>query len=345
MTLAAAIAARDPDLLPSRRDEDWRWSDLRGLIRVVPEPSPEGPAVFWESPFADLADMVVGTTNGRGATDLDIEPGERRTVAWRFLAVSPETAHLNELHVSVGEGAHLTLIESYEGHAPGYLRDTAVHVALAAGARVERIVLGDDREDAVSVSTAHVTLAAGARFHQTVLASGAKRQRFETHVAHPGAGAEVRLDGAYVLSAKRHSDQTTVVAHAGQDGVTTQLTKGVAADQGRGVFQGRIVVERGADGTDARMAHHALLLSDRAEIDAKLELEIYADDVACAHGNTVGALNEDALFYARARGIPEAAARVMLTSAFLGEVAERIEHPAAREAAQAWLAERLEGLG
>ena len=344
MGVAAAIAARDADLLPSRRDEDWRWTGLRELIRVVPPASPQAKPVFWDSPFADLVDMTVGTTNGFGATDLDIAPGEHRFVAWRFLAVSADSSHANQLFVSVGAGAALTLVESYEGHASGYLRDTVVEIVLESGARVERIVLGDDSEDAVSVSTASVTLAPGARFSQTVLASGAKRQRFETHLIHPGDGASVRLDGAYVLAGKRHSDQTSVVAHAGEGGVTSQLTKGVAADQARGVFQGRIVVQRGADGTDARMAHHALLLSDRAEIDAKPELEIYADDVSCAHGNTVGALSEEAIFYARSRGIPEAAARVMLTGAFLGEVVERIGNVPAREIARAWVEAQLEAL-
>ena len=109
-------------------------------------------------------------------------------------------------------------------------------------------------------------------------------------------------------------------------------------DQARGVFQGRIVVAEGADRTDARMGHHALLLNDGAEIDAKPELEIYADDVACAHGNTVGALDEEALFYARQRGIPEDEARAMLTEAFLGEVVDRIEHEGAREIARAFVA-------
>jgi Fe-S cluster assembly protein SufD len=126
------------------------------------------------------------------------------------------------------------------------------------------------------------------------------------------------------------------------EGVTDQLTKGVVRDQGRGVFQGRIVVEPGADRTDARMGHHALVLSDRAEVDAKPELEIFADDVACAHGNTVGALDEEALFYAEQRGIPEADARAMLTEAFVGEVIDRIEHEGARDVARAWVAERLE---
>src|SRR6202030_1334558 len=148
-------------------------------------------------------------------------------------------------------------------------------------------------------------------------------------------------DGLYLLADKRHADITAVVTHAGAGGTTDQLIKGVVRDQARGVFQGRIVVSPGADRTEARMGHHALVLSDRAEVDAKPELEIFADDVSCAHGNTVGALDEEALFYAQARGVPEPEARAMLTEAFVGEVVDRIEHEGAREIVRAWVAERL----
>ncbi|MDB5462971.1 MAG: transporter permease, partial [Phenylobacterium sp.] len=220
---------------------------------------------------------------------------------------------------------------------------TDLDIRLADGATVERIVLAADAADGVSVSLAKVGLSARTSFAQTILTTGAKRQRLETRVAHPGAGAALRLDGVYRIGGQRHGDITTVVTHAGVDGATSQLIKGVVADQGRGVFQGRIVVAEGADRTDARMGHHALLLSDRAEVDAKPELEIYADDVACAHGNTVGALDEDALFYARQRGMPEADARAMLTEAFIGEVVDRIEHEGAREVVRAWAVERLRG--
>jgi Fe-S cluster assembly protein SufD len=113
--------------------------------------------------------------------------------------------------------------------------------------------------------------------------------------------------------------------------------------QARGVFQGRIIVAEGADGADARMGHHALVLSDRAEVDAKPELLIWADDVACAHGNSIGALDEEALFYIRTRGVPEAQARAMLIGAFLAEVADRIEHIQARELAHEWLERQLAG--
>jgi Fe-S cluster assembly protein SufD len=202
----------------------------------------------------------------------------------------------------------------------------------------------DEPADAVSVSQSQVELQAGAQFSQTVLASGARLQRHETHVRHPGGGAEVRLDGLYLLGDRRHADLTTVVDHSAADGVTQQLTKGLAKDQARGVFQGRIVVAEGADRTDARMGHHALLLNDGAEIDAKPELEIYADDVSCAHGNTVGSLDEDALFYMRARGMGEHEARALLMEAFVGEVVDRIRHEGAREAVHAWVSNKLRAL-
>ncbi|MBV8684586.1 MAG: Fe-S cluster assembly protein SufD, partial [Caulobacteraceae bacterium] len=239
------------------------------------------------------------------------------------------------------EGAELALLESHEGAGEGYLTASDLIIELAPGARAERVVLAAESESGVAVSIAKVRLSAGSRFDQTVLASGARRERIETEVEHPGAGASVRLDGVYLLADRRHTDITTVVTHSGVDGVTDQLIKGVVDDQARGVFQGRIVVAKGADQTDAKMGHHALVLSDRAEVDAKPELEIWADEVACAHGNTVGALDEDALFYAAQRGIPEDEARALLIQAFVGEVVDRIGHAGARDVAGAWVAQRL----
>ncbi len=341
MSLARAIETGDLSQLPSRRDEDWRWTDLRGLVRTLPAASPANDAALAPGPFASLAADELLIVNGNGPVRLEVPAGETRVVAVRFVATPGAGAHAARLAIEVGEGASLTLLESYEGEAADYVTQADLKVLLHANARLERIVIAKDRAEAVSVSEADVNLAAGSDFAQTVLTSGAKRQRLETRVSHPGAGATARLDGLYLLADKRHADITTVVSHAGVDGVTNQLVKGVAADQARGVFQGRIVVAQGADKTDARMGHHALILSDRAEIDAKPELEIWADDVVCAHGNTVGALDEEALFYARQRGIPEPEARAMLTQAFLAEVIDRIEHEGAREVARAWLADQL----
>jgi len=346
LTLSLALEARDLSYLPSRRDEDWRWTDLRGLIRELPAPSPEVTADMSPGPFGDEGQAELLVVNGRVRGDaslLSVGEGEARVVRLRFVSATAETSHRVKLDVNLAPGAQLTLLESYEGQAPDYLADAALSVRLEAGARLERIVLAGDHAEGVTVSITTVSLAPDAELSQTVLTDGARRQRLETRVEHPGQAAVVRMDGAYLVADRRHADLTTAVNHAGADGTTDQLVKGVVADQGRGVFQGRITVSPGADRTDARMGHHALLLSDRAEVNAKPELLIFADDVACAHGNTVGALDEDALFYAQQRGIPEAEARAMLTEAFIGEVIDRIVHDGAREVARAWAAERRVG--
>ena len=346
MSLMKAIEQRDASLLPGRRDEDWRWSDLRSVVRAVPQPSPAADRPSSPPPLAELStDNEIVVVNGRAETfGFHAVAGLPRTLRLRIVSRADQTAHQGALTLDIEPDAELTLIETYEGEGAGYLSDFSLAVSVGEGARFERIVVIDEPADAVSISQSQVELQAGARFSQTVLASGAKLQRHETHVNHPGSGAEVRIDGLYLLSGKRHADLTSVVDHMAPDGVTSQLTKGLAKDQARGVFQGRIVVAEGADRTDARMGHHALLLNDGAEIDAKPELEIYADDVSCAHGNTVGSIDEDALFYMRARGIPEHEARALLMEAFVGEVVDRIVHDGARAAAHAWVSAKLEAL-
>jgi Fe-S cluster assembly protein SufD len=312
-------------------------------LRAVPPASPPALAPGWPGPFEGLADRTLVFVNGyEEGPDMALLGDE--TVAVRFISDAVDTAHLARLKVEVMPGRRAVLLESYEGRGHGYFANTVLDIALGAGARLERIAVLDEPDGAVSVSPAEVRLAPGARFAQTVIAGGARLQRHETHLHHPGLEAAARLDGVYLLDAARHADITTVVDHEGPGGETFQLAKGVVADTARGVFQGRIVVARGADKTDARMRHDAILLSDRAEVDAKPELLIFADDVACSHGNTVGALDEAALFYARSRGIPAAAARTLLTEAFVAEVVERIEHEAARTAAAAWVGRRLEAI-
>jgi Fe-S cluster assembly protein SufD len=328
----------DPATFPSRRAEDWRWSDLKRILREAPPPSPEL-AVEPGGPFVALGGAEIAFGNGRladGASTAQFEGvGLLRL---RFVSDATGTAHQASAAIAVPEEGELLLLESHEGAGSAYASNVRLSLELGDGARLTRIVLLDDVADAVSVEAAEVErLGSGARFEQTVITSGARLQRNETRLRHPGHGAGVRLDGLYVLDGERHADLTSAVTHAGVGGETRQLTKGVVRDKARGVFQGRITVEEGADRTDARMGHHALILSDQAEVDAKPELEIFADDVACAHGNSIGALDENALFYARARGMPEAEARALLTAAFLGEVVDRIEAEPVREIAAAWL--------
>lgn len=334
LQFAAGLTRGAP--LPSRRVEAWKYSDLQRVLRETPPASPPAEP-SGQGPFAGLAALTLTFVNGRGPESATLFG----VTAVRFISDAVGTSHESRLRLRVPENASATLLESYEGRGSAYFANTLIEITLEPGARLERIVLADEPDTAVSVSTAEVRLSAGSSFAQTVLTSGARLQRLETHVRHPGAGAAVRLDGVYVMGGARHADITTAVEHEGPGGTTTQLTKGAVLDTARGVFQGRITVREGADQTDARMGHHALVLSDRAEVDAKPELEIWADDVSCAHGNTVGSLDEDALFYARARGMDEPTAKALLTEAFLGEVLDRMEHDAAREVARAWLQARL----
>ncbi|MDO8802247.1 Fe-S cluster assembly protein SufD [Phenylobacterium sp.] len=343
MSLSAALRSGDVSLLPGKRDEDWKWTDLRGLLRVLPATAPAlDLSGLTQGPFDALADQRQVVAGGHESVSIDVPADSKLAVALRVLS-RDGGALSGKVAIRVGAGAKLRLLESYEGDASAYVTDTALSIVLGAGAAVERVVLAADGAEGVNVSQAQVTLAPGAEYGQTVITNGARRQRIETQVTHPGANAKLRLDGLYLLEEKRHADLTTVVLHQGVDGATDQFTRGVVRDQSRGIFQGRIVVEEGADRTDARMRHNALILSDKAEIDAKPELLIFADDVQCAHGNTIGALDEEALFYMRQRGLPETEARALLIEAFVGAVADRIGFEPVRDIARAWAAERLRG--
>ncbi|WP_282009267.1 Fe-S cluster assembly protein SufD [Brevundimonas aveniformis] len=338
--MTTALDLANPDTFPSRRDEDWKYSDVRRLLRTMPPASPVG-VVHGGGPFFEQGGDALTFINGRAVGDDHFTAFGDHVVRLRFVSEASETGHTVTATVGARRNSKLIILESHEGAGSAYVAHNRLTIAAASGAEIVRIVLVDEPADALSITQASVTLGAGATFSQTVLTTGAKLQRFETRVKHPGEGTRVRIDGAYLVEESRHADMTTEVDHVGGNGETDQLTKGVVRDAGRGVFQGRIIVREGADGTDARMGHHALITSDRGEVDAKPELEIYADDVSCAHGNTVGALDESALFYMEQRGIPADEAKVLLTEAFLMEVVDRIGHEGARERVRAWLMERL----
>lgn len=330
----------DASTFPSRRTEAWKYSDLKRYLREAPQPSPTA-AVGASGPFFSLGGEAVVFANGRAVGASDFITSGEQTLRLRYISQAEGTGHTAVARVVARPGAKLLLLETHEGTGSAYVAHNRLDLDVASGAEVERIVLIDEPEDAISIAEAEVRLAPGGVYRQTIVTTGAKLQRVETRIRHGGDGAQVRADGLYLLTGSRHADLTSVVTHAAADGQTSQLIKGVARDASRGVFQGKIIVERGADGTDARMGHHALIASERAEIDAKPELIIYADDVQCAHGNTVGNLDESALFYMQQRGIPAEEARALLTQAFLIEVVDRIEHEGAREEVREWLTARL----
>ncbi len=244
--------------------------------------------------------------------------------------------------VVVEEGGSATLIERHQGSGT-YFSNSVLEIALASGAALRHYKLQDEAAQAVHVATLGVSLAAGAHYDGVLVQTGARLARHEVHAALDGLEASFALDGAYLGAGQQHLDTTTFVTHVGPGGASRQVFKGVLDDQARGVFQGTVLVQRGAQKTDAHQLSKALLLSPQAEMDGKPELEIYADDVKCGHGCTIGDIDETALFYLRARGIDEATARHLLIEAFLAEVLERIEAEPVRQAFAAVVGERLQG--
>jgi Fe-S cluster assembly protein SufD len=172
---------------------------------------------------------------------------------------------------------------------------------------------------------------AGGFYDAFTLSLGARVSRAEFHARLAGPDAVVHLNAAQLLGGVQHGDVTTVVAHDAPRCASRQAVKNVLNGRARGVFQGRIEVDRVAQKTDGYQMSQALLLSPDAEIDCKPELQIFADDVKCSHGATIGELNAEQLFYLRTRGVPEAEARSMLVRAFLADALDAVTNEPARE--------------
>jgi len=242
--------------------------------------------------------------------------------------------------VNLGEGSRVTIIETYAGKGR-YWRNDVVVARLGAGARLTRIVVVEEGQQAIHTALFDAALEENARLDTFCLLLGGSRVRQEWNVRLQGEGAGCRLDGAFVVAGTDEANIVTAVDHAAPGGQTRELVKGVAADRGHGAFQGRIIVREHAQKTDAHQLSRNLLLGRRAVIDTKPELEILADDVKCAHGASVGDLDEAALFYLRARGIPADEARRMLIEGFLREAADGVADAALRDHLLRRLGERL----
>jgi len=222
--------------------------------------------------------------------------------------------------VVMGRGASSTLLETHISADGGACFNNVVsELHLAEGAKLNHSVFQHEAPTSVHLSGTAVALAAGSTYDSFVLQSGAEIGRSEIRAYLNGPGVDCRLDGIYLATGKQVVDNTTYVEHAAPECRSRQVYKGVLDGEARGVFQGKVHVVRDAQQTDGHQLSRALLLSPRAEIDARPELEIYADDVKCSHGATAGDLDEDSLFYLLSRGIHPHTARRMLIEAFLSE--------------------------
>ena len=225
--------------------------------------------------------------------------------------------------IRLGRGACLRVLEISAG-AGTYLHNAATEIHVGEDAHLTHVRLQDEALGSFHVSTIYAEIAARGTYDGFVLNLGALVARAEIHARLAGAGAALHLNGAQLLSGSQHSDMTTVVRHDAPGCASRQTVKNVLAGRSRGVFQGKIEVARIAQKTDGYQMNQALLLSREAEIDCKPELEIFADDVKCSHGATVGELDRRQIFYLRSRGVPEAEARAILVRAFLTEALDTV---------------------
>lgn len=234
-----------------------------------------------------------------------------------------EARHLRTLIV-VEEEARVRFLETHEGPGARGLATLVTEVDLASAAHIDYARMEALGAGARQAAVLAVRAGRDAVFNGFLVSRGAAFSRHELLARLTGEGATLNVDGVYLVGEASHNDNTTIISHAVPNTTSRQMFRGVLSGSARGVFQGKVIVAPGAQGTDAQQQSRAILLSRQAEIDNKPELEIFADDVKCSHGATAGELDPAALFFLRARGIPEKEARALLVEGFLEQGLEAL---------------------
>lgn len=371
--------------LPHRRIEDWKYTDLRSLVRDAPAPAaPASPQdaraaleradvfdgidrariVFVNGHFmpalSDLAGIEthldfasLGRFLAQGGAILDrsldstgapifalnsafvrdgavirIHNGARLArpveIASVFAGSTPGLQTLRH-QVAIGAGVEATILQTFSGpDGVAYHTNAVTEVQVGDGANLRWITAQEEGDEAIHLSMLLPRLGADVRFDPFVFAAGSLVARSETRLAFEGEGSQVGLRGATIARGRQHMDTTLVVNHSVPRCGGQEYFKAAMDGESQGVFQGKIIVEPGAQKTDSKMMSRALLLSETSEFVNKPELEIFADDVVCGHGATCGQIDEEMLFFMRSRGIEKAEAERMLVQAFLADAIELI---------------------
>lgn len=241
-----------------------------------------------------------------------------------FVAEGDQSASFPRVLVVAEENSSATLIESFIGEGR-YFTNATVEVVVKDGAHFEHYRLQRESKNAFHASTTSAELGRASRYDTTSINLGAQLSRHDVSVVMDHEGAETSVDGLYVVDSGQHTDTHSVIDHKQPHCSSHQLYKGILDGNGRAVFNGKIFVREGAQKTDALQTNKNLLLSDKARVDTKPQLEIYADDVKCAHGAAVGQLDPEELFYLEARGIGPELGRKLLTYGFAEEVIAKIK--------------------
>ncbi|WP_134495660.1 Fe-S cluster assembly protein SufD [Microvirga pakistanensis] len=380
--------------LPHRRVEEFKYTDLRALLREVapfanvPSAEEAKAALEGSKAFADVSALQVPFVNGhfvREAVDfhnlpegLEIVPlrealanghewlAKLSPVPWasdnpiyqlntsfmadgvmirvagavetpvhlRFVtAAGSAVATATRVLVVVEDDASVTLLESHEStDGANHQPNDVVEMIAGDRSNVQHVRLNAEGDKTLALSTLAARIGAEVTFNSINVVAGAATSRHQVYAVLDGENTNLRVNGANLLKGSQHGDSTLVVEHNALHCESRELFKTVIDDEATGVFQGKIIVPHHAQKTDGRMMSAALLLAEGGSMNNKPELEIFADDVQCAHGATCGQLDEDLLFYLMARGLPKKEAERLLVQAFLGEAIEFVENESARDA-------------
>lgn len=312
-----------------RRDADW----VEGYLGRIAERD-RHPLMALNTALMNSGVIVHVKKNVRVESPIEV-------VFVAGLTDAPVAYHPRNLIV-MEDGSDATLVKHHAGSGVGaYFANAVTEIHVGDNARLRDYRIQTENLEATHLGSVHARLGRDATFETFALSAGGRLCRTETYVRLEGAGAHCGINGVYLMKGREHCDNTTLVEHLVPHTSCREVFKGVLDDESRGVFQGKIVVHKDAQKTDGQMLSKTLLLSDKAEMDAKPELEIYADDVKCGHGATTGQLDTTALFYLRSRGIPDALARNLLVQSFVAEALDEISHEAVREALTDMVVHRL----
>jgi Fe-S cluster assembly protein SufD len=385
--------------LPSRRQEEWRFTRLKGIeegaFETATAVAPRIDVSPWRisdtrllvfvdgifspdvSDIGDLPDGVVVSNLVIGATS------ESEPVAEHLGSLAPLEQHsfaaLNSalvtdgalIHVPAGmklettiqlvfvsglderstvsaprilivadEGSRATVVEQHLGNGAS-LSCPVSEIVLGEKAVVDHVIVQEEDRSAHHLAVRQVKLAEGSRYSAQAISLGGALSRTDIGVVLDGENAEASLDGLYLGHGNQQADTHLTMRHAAAHCDSHQLYKGILGGKAKAVFNGRIIVDQNSQKTDAKQSNRNLLLSDDAVVNSNPQLEIFADDVRCTHGSTIGQLDEEALFYLRSRGIGRDQAIQVLTRAFTGEILNRVPVAELRERLERVVSERL----
>ena len=338
---------------PSTRLEEWRYTNVAGIAKRAlalegaggsTAGTPGLEAADLRERLArcpDAKDQAFRLLNDAFISDLarvSFAANQDEPIQLRLACTTADAVRHPRVLVDVAPGTQATLVLDLDGAAG--LTNLVADIDVGDDASLELVIAqpGSARSAHFHVTSVSARVARNGRLRSRTLTSGGTLVRNDLDVVLAGEGAECRLEGLFLAADSQLVDNHTSVDHAVPHCSSHELYKGILADRARGVFRGRVLVRPDAQKTDATQSNPNLLLGAGAEIDTKPQLEIYADDVKCSHGATVGQLDEDALFYLRSRGIGEGAARALLVRAFAAEILDTLPEDTSSPGAGAGIA-------